>query len=245
MEPIYHPRFEPIWNTVVELEMPLNAHSGMSSITKRPVPWPQVLEPPEFAFPLMARISMFNTQQLLHHLIWGGVLERHPEMKLVMTECGSAWVIGDLVSMDYSYEGSYLRRDIHDFVKHKPSEYFRRQCSLGSSLFSEAEVEARHEIGIDQMALGFDYAHHEGAWAAGPGPAAYLQATLGVAGVPRNEAAKILGTNAAGVWNFDLNALGAIAQDVGPTYDEILSPPTSEEYPRGDVHKPLAGFAVA
>ena len=203
------------------------------------------MEPPEFAFPMMARISMFNTHQLLHHLIWGGVLERHPDMKVVMTECGSAWIVGDLISMDYSYEGSYLRRDIHDFVKHKPSEYFRRQCSLGSSLFSEAEIEARHEIGIDQMALGFDYPHQEGAWASGPGPVAYMQATLGVAGVPRNEAEKLLSTNAAAVWNFDLNALGAIAQDIGPVLRRDPHSSHVEEYPRGDVHKPLAGFAVA
>jgi predicted TIM-barrel fold metal-dependent hydrolase len=245
MEPIYHPRFEPIWNTVVELEMGVNAHSGMSSISSRLIPNPSVLEPPEFAFPMMSQIAMFNTRQLLHHLIWGGVLERHPKMKVVFTEAASGWVIGDLISMDYSYEGSYLRRDIHEMVRHKPSDYFRRQCSLGSSLFSEAEVEARHLIGLDQMALGFDYPHQEGAWASGPGPVGYMKATLGVAGVPKSEAEKILGGNAAAVWDFDLSFLGELASGIGPTYAEILTPPASDEYPRGDVHKPLGGPAVA
>ena len=71
---------------------------------------------------------------------------------------------------------------------HKPSEYFDRQCALGSSIFSLAEMEARHEIGIDKMMLGFDYPHHEGAWAAGPGLVPYIQATLGVAKVPPHAA---------------------------------------------------------
>jgi hypothetical protein len=34
--------------------------------------------------------------------------------------------------------------------------------------------------------------------------------------------------------------LGPIAQRVGPTMAAILTPPTEDHFPRGDVHKPLA-----
>src|SRR5262249_5152636 len=91
----------------------------------------------------------------------------------------------------------------------------------------------------DKMALGFDYPHQEGAWAAGPGPVAYLQATLGAASVPPAEARKLLGENAADVWKFDLDVLRPIADKVGPPMETVLTPARTDEYPRGDVHKPL------
>ncbi len=236
--PLYHPRFEPIWSTIEELGMTLNSHAGASSVRSRPIPNSGVL-PHGFEIPIIVPQIFFYVHLILHHLIWGGVLERHPGMKVVLTEQGSGWVIGDLQGMDYTWEGSYLRSDIHELVRHRPSEYFRRQVSLGSSLFSRAEVEARYEIGIDKMALGMDYPHHEGAWAPGPGTAAYLQATLGAAGIPEDEARMLLSENAAKVWGFDLDALGAVAARVGPAFETILSPPTTDEYPRGDVHKPI------
>jgi predicted TIM-barrel fold metal-dependent hydrolase len=237
--PIYHPRFEPIWNIVEELGLPLNSHGAQSSISQRAVPYVDVLDPPETVLPLITRQIMFNCHELLAHLVWGGVLQRHPDMKVVFTEQGSGWVIGELQSMDYTYDGSYLRRDIHDTVRHKPSEYFARQCYLGSSIFSRAEVAARHQIGLDKMALGFDYPHQEGAWAAGPGPVDYLQATLGAAGVPQNEAQQLLATNAASLWDFDITKLSAIANHIGPSMKDVLTQPTADHYPRGDVHKPL------
>jgi predicted TIM-barrel fold metal-dependent hydrolase len=237
--PLYDLRFEPIWNTVEELGMPLNSHGGTSSITNRIVANPNVITAPGFTpHPLHTQLVLIFCHQILNHLIWGGVLERHPDMKVVFTEQGSGWVPDALTRMDYTYDGSYLRRDVHECVRHMPSEYFARQCSLGSSLFSRAEVEARHEIGIDKMALGFDYPHFEGAWAAGPGPTEYLRATLGPVSIPENEARKLLAENAAAVWGFDLDALGVIASRIGPSLSEILTPPTTNEYPRGDVNKP-------
>jgi predicted TIM-barrel fold metal-dependent hydrolase len=238
--PLFDPRFEPIWSTVEELGLPVNSHISISSITTRmsapPVPHPAC------AFPLTAPKIAFNCRQILGHLIWGGVLERHPEMKVIFTEQGSGWVVGELANMDYSYEGSYLRRDIREVVGQKPSEYFRRQCYLGSSIFSREEIELRHKIGIDKMMLGMDYPHHEGTWAAGPGSREYLRATLGAAQVPEDEARMLLADNAVSVWNLDVECLGRVADRIGPSLDEVLTPPTTDWYPRGDVKKPAAAF---
>ena len=90
-------------------------------------------------------------------MIWGGVLERHPRLKLVLTEVGSGWVVGALESMDHTWRRSYLRRDVREVVPDAPSDYFRRQCFLGSSLLSQAETQARHIIGVDKMMVGVDY----------------------------------------------------------------------------------------
>jgi predicted TIM-barrel fold metal-dependent hydrolase len=242
LEPIFHPKFEPIWHLLEDLCMPIASHGGNSSITRHPVVLPNLPHPAVW-YPLSLAQGLFYTHQLLAHLIWGGVLERHPKLQFVMTEQGSGWVVGELEGMDYSYEGSYLRRDIRGVIRLKPSEYFARQCYLGSSLFSRAEIVARHAIGVDKMALGMDYPHHEGTWAAGPGTVSYLRATLGAVGVPVDEARQLLGETAATLWRFDVSALAQTVDRIGPSLREVLTPPPNDEFPRGDVNKPLGyGF---
>ncbi|TAK68051.1 MAG: amidohydrolase, partial [Actinomycetota bacterium] len=234
--PLYHPDFEPIWNVLDELGMVVNSHSGLSSTSTRPISTPAVPHP-ACSIRLYVPEMMFYVHSILDHLIWGGVLERHPGLKVVLTEQGSGWVVGALQEMDYAYEGSYFRTDYRHVIAHKPSEYFRRQVFLGSSIFSKAEVEARHKIGLDKMMLGMDFPHHEGTLL--ETTQEYLRATVGSAGVPLDEARMLLGGNAAAVFGIDLAALAPIAQQVGIAPRDILTPPEVDRFPRGDVHKPV------
>jgi predicted TIM-barrel fold metal-dependent hydrolase len=239
--PIYHPRYEPIWSTLEELEMPANSHTGMSG-TLEFIPTIPATTHPAAAFPLFTSDRGFFCHQILTQLIWGGVLERHPKLQVVFTEQGTGWVVGALGQMDYSWGHSFLRRDIRDVVPRAPSEYFKRQCHMGSSLFSKAEAEARDAIGVDKITIGLDYPHHEGTWGNGPGHVAYMRATLGAAHVSREDARLMMGENAIDLWGFDRAALQPVVDAIGPSLTEILTPPTKEEYPRGDVHKPLEQF---
>jgi predicted TIM-barrel fold metal-dependent hydrolase len=247
--PVFHPRFDPVWATLAELGMPVNTHvaisgtfeSGLtpSSDWEQNPPFPP-LDNPGMVNPIRSHVIFWSCHQLLHHFIWGGVLERHPDLQLVFTEAGSGWVLGALESMDHVWHGALAsRREIHDSVKRTPSEYFRRQCHLGASIFSRAEVAARREIGVDKMTMGVDFPHPEGTWGIGPGHLDYLQATFGAARVPADEARKMLGENAIDLWGFDRAALQAEADRIGPTMDEILKLPERDFYLRGDVHKPL------
>ncbi|HKN90145.1 MAG TPA: amidohydrolase family protein, partial [Acidimicrobiia bacterium] len=239
--PFFHPRYEPIWSALEELEMPVATHTAISPVTKHMATGTLTAVPhPACALPIMTAQAFFFTQQILTHLIWGGVLERHPNLHVALTEQGSGWVISALRGMDYSWESSYLRRDVREVVRRKPSEYFARQVHLGSSLFSLAEANARHDIGVDKICIGMDYPHHEGTWGSGPGTVYYLRATLGPAGVPPEEARKMLGGNAAELWGFDTEALRPVVDRIGLPLEEILTPPTGNYFPRGDVHKPLA-----
>jgi predicted TIM-barrel fold metal-dependent hydrolase len=238
--PIFHPRFEPIWSTLEELEMPINSHAAISgSVDYKPKTPP--LPHPAVASPLFHDGLFFFCHQLLSHLIWGGVLERHPKLQVVFTEQGTGWVVGALIQMDYSWGHSFLRRDVREVVPLAPSDYFKRQCHMGSSLFSEAEAEARHAIGVDKITIGLDYPHQEGSWGYGSGHVAYMRATLGAAHVSREDARLMMGENAIDLWGFDRAALQPVVDAIGPSLTEILTPPTSDEFPRGDVHKPLQG----
>jgi len=239
--PLFDARFDPVWSVLEDLELAVCSHTAISSITNHLSPGTlQSVPHPACATPIMTAQAYFNTQQILTHLVWGGVLERHPGVHVVLTEQGSGWVVSALRGMDYSWEQSYLRRDVRTVVKHKPSFYYQRQVHLGSSLFSRAEAEARDAIGIDKIMIGADYPHHEGTWGAGPGTTEYLQATLGAANVTPADARLMLGANAIETFHFDGAALRRIADEIGTELTRILTPPTEDLFPRGDVHKPLA-----
>jgi predicted TIM-barrel fold metal-dependent hydrolase len=238
--PLFHAKYEPVWSTLEDLQMPVTTHTAISSVTTHMATGTLTAVPhPACALPIMTPQAFFFTQQILTHMIWGGVLERHPDLHLVLTEQGSGWVTSALRGMDYSWEKSYLRRDIREVVKNTPSFYYKRQVHMGSSLFSRAEAVAREEIGVNKILIGSDYPHHEGTWGAGPGTVDYLRATLGVAGVPEADARLMLGENAVDVFKFDAAALRRVADEIGPDLDLIRTPPTEDLFPRGDVHKPL------
>lgn len=159
--PLFHPDFEPIWNAIEEHGLVVGAHIAISATSDEPLYFPG-LPHPGLASGVFVPEIFFACHNLLTHLIWGGVLERHPALKVAITETGSAWTVPALAEMDHAYERGYNRSDFKDVLPHRPSEYFQRQCFIGSSIFSRAEIEGRYTIGIDRMMLGMDFPHHKG-----------------------------------------------------------------------------------
>lgn len=235
--PLYHPDFEPIWNRLEELGMVVNSHSAFSSTSDEPLYAPAVPHP-ALALRLYVPQLLFYCHFILQHLIWGGVLERHPSLKVAFTEQHSDWVVPELQAMDFAYEGSFFRTDYKSVIRHKPSEYFRRQCFLGSSTFSRAEVAGRDVIGVEKMMIGMDYPHHEGTML--HSTAEYLRATFGAAHVGMDDARKMLGETAIDVFGFDRAYLRSVADRVGLPAETALAEPVEDLYPLGDVHMPAA-----
>jgi predicted TIM-barrel fold metal-dependent hydrolase len=234
--PLYHPCFDPIWSTLEDLDLVVNSHQALSGTSNVPAQTSGVRHPAS-AIRLSAGWLLFIVHDLLPHMIWGGVLERCPGLKFVVTESGSSWVVATLADMDFGYRGSYLRGDIREALSMSPSEYFARQCYLGSSIFSRAEIEGRHAIGVDKMMLGEDYPHHEGTFHSGTGD--YFRATLGASGVPEHEARAMLGETAATVFGFDTESLAPVSARLGLQPGDILRDPGEDRFPLGDVKKPF------
>ena len=240
-DPLFGPRFDPVWDAIEELDMPVTSHISISGTSTRV--WHVDVPHPACFGPIYRGPAEFFCRQVLDHMIWGGVFERHPRLKVAFTEQGSGWLPGKLAAMDHSYENSFMRRDIREVVKQKPSQYFTQNCWVGASLLSRTEVLARHEIGVDKMMVGADYPHHEGTWRISN--IDYLQATFGGTGIPVAEARKLLGENAVAMYGFDRGQLRAVVDRVGPLPQDVLAEaPDNDKFPRGDVHKPLTGSLV-
>jgi hypothetical protein len=122
-----------------------------------------------------------------------------------MTEIRADWVPATLATLDQ------LAAEAGAPLAMKPSEYYRRNCAVAPSSTHRAEVEMRHEIGLEQMIFGMDYPHHEGTW---PNTRAWIQAAF--AGVPEHEARLILGENAIRFYGLDRDHLARVAARMSP-----------------------------
>ncbi len=198
----HDPRFEPIWSVCEALEMPVHTHGG------------EGLELGD----LPGSTSIFFTEvcwfahRLFWHLLWSGVLEHHPKLRLVFTEQFADWIPGMLTRLDMQYAGTVSSATLTSGLARKPSAYWARQCSVGASFMTRDECEMRHAIGVPTILWGSDFPHDEGTW---PNTAAALHATF--QGVPESELRAMLGDNAMRVYGFDRKALSVHAQRVGPS----------------------------
>jgi predicted TIM-barrel fold metal-dependent hydrolase len=228
---LYDLDYEPVWAAAEEARLPINFHVAIST----GIPSYKGKTETFAALRIVGTEVMDIAHRVLTFLIWGGVLERYPNLRVVFTEQHSDWVIGHLARMDHSYYRTG-RSEIRDICKLSPSEYFDRQCYLGSSIFSRGEIRARAQIGVDKMMLGMDYPHYEGTFR--HDTREYLRATVGVEHVPEAEARKLLGETAVDVFGLDTAKFAATAAEIGPTYADIMAPPKTQEM-RGDVLRPL------
>jgi predicted TIM-barrel fold metal-dependent hydrolase len=220
---------EAIWSCCEETGLVVAFHAGAGAPPRGGPHYPQSV-----AGGMIASIEVwFWTHRALWWLIYGGVLERHPGLKVTFTETGSAWVAEKLATMNWWVGIPYKPRTSNDFLPRRPSEYFRRQCGLGASLLSREEVERRHEIGVNTMMLGLDLPHFEGTLDV---TLEYLQRTLGAAGVSEGDTRAILGANAARFYGFDEVELTPVADRVGYAIADVLSPPADMTDPGADFH---------
>lgn len=208
-EPFWNDRrYDPLWATCAELDMPIHTHTGSGC----PYYGNQVEGPILYALE-----CTYWPHRPLAFLIAGGVFERFPNLKLVLTEQGSGWVIEALMMMDHIVTDRMYAFGGGGHLSLKPSEYFRRQCWIGSSIVSRPEIELRHAIGVDKMMWGWDYPHIESDdWLT---PRDNLRSVM--KGVPEGELRAILAGNAVAAYGLDIDTLLPIAERVGPRLGEI------------------------
>ena len=86
-------------------------------------------------------------------------------------------------SQEAAFGGDVMKR-----LSLKPSEYFARQCHLGSSFIRQHEVAMRDTIGVDRIMWGSDFPHLEGCW-----PFSKDHLRLAFAGVDPDDVAAMVG----------------------------------------------------
>ena len=157
-------------------------------------------------------------RQVLWQLMLGGVFDRFPSLRFVLTEVRADWIPPTLAHLDERF------RTEAPHLKLTPSEYFVRNCAVTPSTPHRAEIAMRHEIGVDQFLFGADIPHPEGTW---PNTRAFLSDAF--AGVPEDEGRKILSENAIRFYHLDGARLAEIGNRIGPTAEEVFAGPAADE----------------
>ena len=207
--PLYnHVRYDPIWAAAAEVDLPVHFHSENGT--------PHYGKQPGSELIYVYELRWF-AHRPLWTMIWGGAFERHPALRVVFTEQGADWVPETLEALDQSYERRMLRQQ-QGRLPLRPSEYWERQCYIGGSNMTPAELEVRHEVGIQKIMWGSDYPHMEGTW---PHTQEKLRGLF--TGVPESDLRAMLGENAARIYGFDLTKLAPIAERVGPRVEEFAA----------------------
>jgi predicted TIM-barrel fold metal-dependent hydrolase len=94
LEPMISPTYEPIWRVCSELDMPINHHSANAGPSYGPYPatgWMFFVE------------AGFFSHRALWMLIFAGVFDRYPNLKLILTEGGAEWAPGVMKILDHNY----------------------------------------------------------------------------------------------------------------------------------------------
>lgn len=221
--PLYVDDLEPLWQTCAELDMPLHKHASAPPEQ----PGADRSGPGVIAVGFAER--QFFNHRALAQLVFSGVPERHPTIKIVFSESGAGWIPGHLTILDNLYVNGRGGNGLLSFLAPamsalslKPSEYFERNFFVGASLFLPSEAQRRHEIGVDKIMWGVDYPHSEGTF-----PFSREAMSCTFADIDPVEVDLMLGRTAAKIFNFDYSYLQSVADKCGPTVAEVRTRPAS------------------
>ena len=188
------PRYEPLWATAQDLDMPLSLHFG--TIRLPPAQEFVGLNPPR----VPSFVSNFDhwVRMSIGHMIFNGVFERYPKLQVGSIEMELSWVPHFLDRMDYNYTqraaGFAPYRFNEDML---PSDYFHRNVFID---FQEDAlgIRDRRIIGVDNLLWGSDYPHPESTF---PRSQQIIEEIL--VDCTEEEKAKIAGGNAARIYHLD------------------------------------------
>ncbi len=216
IEPLNHPQYDRLWAVIQDCDLVINQHSGQGS--------PEYCEG-QGSKALWANEMAFFVQRGFTHLIMGGVFERFPSLKYILTESGCAWAPGVMRQLDAMYmawkAGAIGEIDTSKdpALKELPSFYARRNCWYGASFPGPRDIKGRDVVGVDKILWGNDYPHYEGCY-----PYSRENMRFAFADVEEKEVRMMLGENAAALYKFDLERLRPAAEAVGITPALVREP---------------------
>jgi uncharacterized protein len=155
---------EPFWSLLEELSWPCNIHIGFGEAGDAD---PDLPKDPEIMARLvsMAVINRERTASsimpVLSEFILGGILERHPALRIALVETGVGWIPFWCEQTD----DNFLR---HRFWTHcdltlMPSDYWKRQC-VATFQVDNVGIRNRDLMGSHTICWTSDYPHSGADW---------------------------------------------------------------------------------
>jgi predicted TIM-barrel fold metal-dependent hydrolase len=191
------PAYERFWQTAEALNLPISIHGSFAIDTI-----------PSVASDRYPNRDLFFSHVICHPLeqqmasmdiVCGGVLARHPQLRISFLEAGSGWVLYWLDRLDSHYE---KMGKLVPWMKQRPSEYFRRQCWVAYDA-DETTLEYVLQHGLGRNILwGADYPHFDCLY-----PGALNEMRQKLSRFPNEVETWLLRDNPASFYNIDFAQL--------------------------------------
>ncbi len=191
-----HPMYDRVWAAAQDLDLAISLHVGTNR-TLPPAPMKDRTGPFLFPTPGLQVTVAHWVQVSLADMIFSGVFQRYPALRVVSVEHDVAWAPHFLTTMDYIYTQKPRRPEWTRFKNEAiPSDFFHRNVFI---TFQEDTVgtRLRDVIGVENLMWGSDYPHPESTF-----PRTRQVLARVFAGVPEAEVEKIVYGNVSRVFRF-------------------------------------------
>jgi predicted TIM-barrel fold metal-dependent hydrolase len=142
------PEMDRFWAAANEAGLPVSFHIGEVPATGG-----------RGAFGTFFIVQAAPFRRVLGGLIFGGVLDRHPKLRIVFAEGGLNWAAGALQDAELTYE---VHREMLDpMPKLRPTEYWRNHC-YATFQTDAIGLQLLDRLGADRVMWAQDYPHSEG-----------------------------------------------------------------------------------
>jgi len=154
-EPLGQARYWPIYQAAVEAGLPVGIHAfGFGGYPVSGSGWPSY-----YIEDMVGHAQ--SCQTMLSSMVFEGIFERFPGLKIVLVEAGFGW----LPSLCWRLDKLWARMRVETpHVKRRPSEYIRENVWLTTQPMEEPDPKSRvldvmDWIGWDRLVFATDYPH--------------------------------------------------------------------------------------
>jgi uncharacterized protein len=157
--PITNPEYDRFWAIAAEQKRPVNIHIGGGALARRNILHGK--NPPPGLREAYVCVSPMSVSETIAMLIFGGTLERHKDLRVIIAEGGIGWLAYFIERMDHvmKKQGKWAGATI----KEKPSFYFHRQI-LATFEEDIAGMRTYDLIGVKNILWSSDYPHSDTTW---------------------------------------------------------------------------------
>jgi hypothetical protein len=176
------PRMDAFWDAVAASGLPVCFHIGEPFTAEV-----------RGAMATGTLVAMAPFRKPITQIVFGGVLDRHPDIQIVFAEGGIGWVLPWLQDAEAMFD---TYSEMVERPEHRPSHYWRRNCS---ATFQADALGLSHIdiLGADRVMWASDYPHTEGTF----GFSARMMEAI-VDQIGADDAALVLGGNAKRVFRI-------------------------------------------
>ncbi len=157
---IHDPVYEPFWSLCEDIDFAIGFHEGQSG------GMPQV-GVDRFEGRGARHIISHTMEMMLAAMsvIWGGVCERHPKLRVGFMESGGGWIAPWLDRMDRHFDDQGFN---DSGLTMRPSEIFQRNCWISFEPVEKSLAVLADYIGPHKILWATDYPHPDGFFPGAP-----------------------------------------------------------------------------